>query len=587
MNVNWSRTSRQMRTSATTCLTALLAAGFMTSCGMGGDASRNVSEPPGTNEEEERTIEESDLYKLEGDWLYVQNPTSGLNIISVANPDDPFVQDQLPDVRGEAGELYVRDDRVYVLFKGTVGRCTLPTEMEATWAEAPERSEAVVATGAPFDAKVAGRYCLPGDLVASRIVGDILYMVTSSENYTSYPYTFKTWLISINVSDPEELGMVDFRLLTGDSREIHVTQDAIFLAQAMGENTLVQYIDISDPEGVMVERGDLMVEGAPAGRFHMDAHGDTFRIVTFSGDTWWGSTNLHVIDISDPDYLWLMSSYTDLAEGEELWATRFVEEKAYIVTYLRNDPMPRDPLWVIDLSDPYTPLLLGELEIPGWSNFLYPRGDQIVAVGRGDRGARVAVSLFDVSDPTRPAELRRLEFGSDEATSEANLDFRGVRIIDDESFGHIPLITVPYTNNDWNGSTCVPEHRLQLIDLEDRNLKMRGDWKPSESQQGLIRRTVPIGGNVYVVSDRVVAAIDVTNRDDPWPRVSLTVSGAGFEDLCTSNDFVIPPDQDDDVFSFFPLGCNMSGPVPIQKSPLPWLLGALLLLFVLRLRRAR
>ena len=85
----------------------------------------------------------------------------------------------------------------------------------------------------------------------------------------------------------------------------------------------------------------------------------------------------------------------------------------------------------------------------------------------------------------------------------------------------------------------------------------------------------------------VVAAIDVSNRDNPWPRVSLTVAGAGFEDVCTSNDFTIPPDMDDNVFSFFPLGCNMSGPVPIQNSPLPWLLGALLLLFVLRLRRAR
>ncbi|MBW2261373.1 MAG: beta-propeller domain-containing protein [Deltaproteobacteria bacterium] len=580
MHTNRSNTSQQIQTLAT-CLAVLLAA----SCA---DSSRGTLDvaPPNETPAEERVIEESDLYKLVGDWLYVQNPTSGLNIISVANPDDPFVQEQLPDVRGEAGELYVRDDRVYVLFRGTVGRCTLPPEMEATWAEAPERSEVVIATGAPLDAKVAGRYCLPGDLVASRIVGDILYMVTTSENYTSYPYTSKTWLISLNVSDPQELGMVDFRFLTGDSREIHVTQDAIFLTQAMGGNTLVQYIDISDPEGVMIERGDLMVSGDPAGRFHMDAFEDTFRIVTFSG-VWSGGTNLHVIDISDPDYLWLMSSYTGLAPGEELWATRFVEEKAYIVTYLRDDPMPRDPLWVIDLSDPYTPLLLGELEIPGWSNFLYPRGDQIVAVGRGDRGARVAVSLFDVSDPTSPAELRRLEFGSEDATSEANLDFRGVRIIEDETFGHIPLITVPYTNNDWNGSTCTPEHHLQLIDLEDRNLKMRGEWTPSESQQGLIRRTVPIGGNVYIVSDRVVAAIDVSNRDNPWPRVSLTVAGAGFEDVCTSNDFTIPPDMDDNVFSFFPLGCNMSGPVPIQNSPLPWLLGALLLLFVLRLRRAR
>jgi hypothetical protein len=559
-------------------------------CGMGGAASRDVSVPPeepGT--EPERAIEESDLYKLVGDWLYVQNPTSGLNIINIANPDDPFVHRQLTDVHGEAGELYVRDDRVYVLFKGTVGRCTLPAEMEATWAEAPKRSEAVVVTTAPTEAKVAGRYCLPGDLVGSRIVGEILYLVTSSVNETSYPYDSKTWLFSLNVSDPQDLGMIDFRYITGDSREVHVTQDAIFLAQDMAGNTLVQYIDISDREGVMEERGDLMVEGSPAGRFHMDAYESTFRIVTFSGT--WSGTNLHVISVSDPDYLWLMGSYTGLAMNEELWATRFLEEKVYIVTYLRNDPVPRDPLWVFDLSDPHFPQLKGELEIPGWSNFLYPHGDQLVAVGRGDLGARVAVSLFDVSDDEHPAELRRLEFGDPEATSEANLDFRGVRIVEDETFGHIPLIAVPYTNNTWDGSACVPEHHLQLIDIGDRDLDMRGDWTPAPAHQGLIRRTVPVGGNLYVISDRAVSALDVSNRNDPWARVSLTISGPSFTDECTSNDFRIDPDwenwEDDQFFSFTPFGCNMSGPTPIHQTPLPWLVGALLIVIGLSLRRAR
>jgi hypothetical protein len=569
------------RTTGITCAIALLAAGLLPACGMSGDGRSDMVEPDPTDEK--REIEESDLYKVDGDWLYVQNPTSGLNIIDISNPTEPVLRHTLTDVQGPAGELYVRDDRVFVLFKGSVGRCSLPPEMDTGWLDVSDRSELVIVRGAPALPVRAGRYCLPGDLVASRIVGDILYMVTS--NFSTSTYTDETWLFSIDVSDPQNPGMADFRYLTGEAREVHVTSEAIFLAQALGANTLVTYIDITDPGGSMVERGDLMVTGQPAGRFHMDAHDGTFRIVTFSGT--WSGTNLHVIDVTDPDYLWLMGSYTGLATGEELWATRFVGDKVYIVTYLRNDPVPRDPLWVVSLADPYTPVLLGELEIPGWSSFLYPRGDRILAVGRGDRGARVAVSLFDVTDPEEPAELRRLEFGSEEATSEANLDFRGVRVIEEEEIGGTPLVLVPYTNNlDVDGS-CVPDHHLQLIDLEDRDLGMRGDWKPSSTQQGLIRRTVPIEGNLYAISDRVVARLDVSDRDRPWSPVSVTVSGPSFVDECTSVDFFIPPDTDDDVLSFFPFGCNISGPVPIHESPLPWLLGALLLVLALRRVGAR
>jgi hypothetical protein len=140
---------------------------------------------------------------------------------------------------------------------------------------------------------------------------------------------------------------------------------------------------------------------------------------------------------------------------------------------------------------------------------------------------------------------------------------------------------VPYTDNIWDGATCTPEHHLQLIDLEDDDLRLRGDWKPSRSQQGLIRRTVPIGHNLFVISDHVVAALDVTDRRDPWARVSLDVAGPSFVDECTSLDFEIDPARNDDVFSLFPFGCSVAGPQ--RGGGAAWMLGALLVLGLLRL----
>ena len=121
--------------------------------------------------------------------------------------------------------------------------------------------------------------------------------------------------------------------------------------------------------------------------------------------------------------------------------------------------------------DPSAPTVLGHLEIPGWSDYVFPRGEQLVAVGRGDRGAQVAVSLFDVSDASAPAKLSRVAFGAGDATSEANTDFRGATVIDDQADG---LVVVPYTQSVWREERCVTEHHVQLVELGAAGLTLRG-----------------------------------------------------------------------------------------------------------------
>src|SRR5688572_15156799 len=59
-------------------------------------------------------IEESDLYRLDGSWLYVQSTQSGLNVIDVAEPLAPRLVHQLP-IAGRAGELYVGGDTAFLL----------------------------------------------------------------------------------------------------------------------------------------------------------------------------------------------------------------------------------------------------------------------------------------------------------------------------------------------------------------------------------------------------------------------------------------------------------------------------------------
>lgn len=64
--------------------------------------------------------------------------------------------------------------------------------------------------------------------------------------------------------------------------------------------------------------------------------------------------------------------------GEDIYAVRFTNDKAYIVTFERIDP-----LYVIDLNDNTQPEIAGSLEIPGFSSYLHPLGNNyLLGIGQ-------------------------------------------------------------------------------------------------------------------------------------------------------------------------------------------------------------
>jgi len=55
-----------------------------------------------------------------------------------------------------------------------------------------------------------------------------------------------------------------------------------------------------------------------------------------------------------------LGSVKDLGKTERIYAVRFVQDNAYVVTFRQTDPF-----YVIDLSSPSNPEMKGELKIPG------------------------------------------------------------------------------------------------------------------------------------------------------------------------------------------------------------------------------
>jgi hypothetical protein len=124
----------------------------------------------------------------------------------------------------------------------------------------------------------------------------------------------------------------------------------------------------------------------------------------------------------------------ELAPGETLFATRFHGDNIYIVTFLFVDP-----LFSIDNSNPVRPRVAGELEVPGWSNYIEWVDDQLFAVGIEDN--RLTVSIFDVADPDNMSLKDRVFLNEDSwAYSEAQYDDQAISF-----FPEARLLMLPFT----------------------------------------------------------------------------------------------------------------------------------------------
>lgn len=145
-----------------------------------------------------------------------------------------------------------------------------------------------------------------------------------------------------------------------------------------------------------------------------------------------------------------------LGPNEQIQSVRFVEDRAYVVTFRQMDP-----LFVIDLSDPTAPKVLGELKEPGFSSYLHPVGEhRLLGVGSSGTTAGVItgakVTLYDASDPLRPRAVAEVPVAGGYSTAGG----------DSHAFNWDPerrLAFVPLTLSDEQGmrTTGIAVYRVE------------------------------------------------------------------------------------------------------------------------------
>jgi hypothetical protein len=151
------------------------------------------------------------------------------------------------------------------------------------------------------------------------------------------------------------------------------------------------------------------VEGAVANRWSMDEYGGVLRMAV--GPTAMTGDFNSVVTLREAgDALVEVGRVDKLGVGEQIKSVRWFDGLAIVVTFRQVDP-----LYAVDLTDPASPTLLGELKIPGFSEYLHPLGGwRMIGVGQAatpaglTRGAQAA--LFDVHDVTNPQQLDVVEY---------------------------------------------------------------------------------------------------------------------------------------------------------------------------------
>lgn len=176
--------------------------------------------------------------------------------------------------------------------------------------------------------------------------------------------------------------------------------------------------------------------GSPS--FRMDEHNGFLRMVTTNyGETGEPTHQLNILQkVTGRSELEVVAQLPNKTRPEaigkpreDIFGVRFNGDKAYVVTFER-----KDPLYVIDLANPLDPEIAGQLEVPGFSTYLHPIGDNyLFALGNETNSDGVAtgvkVSLYDIRNPAEPTEVSKHVFGSAYSWSDALYDHRALSFL--------------------------------------------------------------------------------------------------------------------------------------------------------------
>lgn len=267
--------------------------------------------------------------------------------------------------------------------------------------------------------------------------------------------------------------------------------------------------------------GKLTTQGKSLNQFSFDEDSEgNFRLAL---NYWQDSQSATKIEIYN-QHLRLLGSLANLAPGEQMYAARFMGKRVYLVTYKTIDP-----LFVIDLSNPHSPKVLGELKIPGYSTYLHSYDDNHLLgfgietterIARDDQGRvlgasatreKVKIALFDVSNVAQPKELATTTIGDSHTTSSVLTNHKALLFSREKNLLAIPVNNY-YSHASSLKQTAAEGYWVYYLNLRD-GFKFKGEIVHDDisCQSQKLLRGVYIRDNLYTLSS---AALKVNRLSD-------------------------------------------------------------------------
>ncbi|MDD1658304.1 MAG: beta-propeller domain-containing protein [Methanomicrobiales archaeon] len=530
-------------------------------------------------------VDEADFVKNDGRYLYV---ISGNNLVIIdAYPAEKAKILSETAITGSPQEMFLDRDRLVILSTSWDGGPVYDSAEKAgmmppryggrTQTHAlvysladksdPELEQDIVLTGSYYDARMIGEYVYaitsesvyiqdPMPMPEVRAEGavispEIRYFDIPSSSYQYYTISaFRTTGSAAPAAETYLLGYGTTLYVSGGNMYI-AYQSTLPVAYAVAvdgpvirneetltprETTTIHRIAIGD--GQIQYRGKGSVPGHLLNQFSMDEHGGNLRVATtVSG---WSSragsmeyNNVYVLS----GKMETVGKLEYLAPDERIYATRFIGDRLYMVTFKRIDP-----LFVIDLSDPAKPSVLGKLKIPGYSDYLHPYDqNHLIGIGKeteANQWGGVSVSglklaLFDVSDVEHPTQVEALVIGEAGTDSEALRDHKAFLFDKEKNLLVIPvsentvkavdgIARMPYYPSYWQGAYVFGVNPDEGFTLTGKVRHLPGDGaEGSYWWTGAVMRSLYIDDTLYTVSRDLVVASDLADLSKPVAEIEL------------------------------------------------------------------
>ena len=308
------------------------------------------------------------------------------------------------------------------------------------------------------------------------------------------------------------------------STNLYITKTKYNYDDETDINTEIYKFNLKDATCTFSKTGE--VPGSVLNQFSMDENNGYFRIATTDSTSWDSESNTNNLYVLNEN-LEIVGKVEGLAPGERIYSVRFMGNRAYMVTFVQTDP-----LFVIDLSDPTNPTVLGELKIPGYSTYLHPYDEnhligfgentKVVNYGYGDQVVTdgMKMALFDVTDPNNPTEMYSVNIGGKGTYSELLYNHKALLFSKEKNIIAFPIST---TGEDYEvefqGAIVYGLSLEKGFEEKGKITNLENDIDKYYSRNS-VQRIIYINDTLYTLSRNLIKATDI-NTMEPKGSIKL------------------------------------------------------------------